>query len=205
VESLNGVALEKDLNFWVTVLLRGFVALSAGGGILIISDMTRVKLLMPITLVFAFIGLGAYGVLDSTLIFISSFMTESKRTRLAIRLQGVIGVVVGALLLSVLLEQVRLEWFLSLAAIQAFGAGIAEVVVARHSANRSLSVWNYTAAGVALIFAFIYVFLRVGWADRLTPRALSLSLCAYLVAFGIAQCLTAARMLYADERAMVPR
>jgi hypothetical protein len=71
---------------------------------------------------------------DSTLIFISSFMSESKRARLAMRLQGVIGVVVGVLLLSVVFERVSLEWFLSLAAIQAFGAGIAETMVARHSA-----------------------------------------------------------------------
>jgi hypothetical protein len=66
-------------------------------------------------------------------------------------------------------------------------------------------VWTYAAAGIALIFACIYVLLRVGWTDRLTPSALSWSLCAYLVAFGITQCITAARMLYADERAMIAR
>jgi hypothetical protein len=198
-----GVALNKDLHFWATVLARGFVALLAGAGILIVSDMARLILLMPIALAVAIVGLAAYGVMDSTLVFVSSFMSDSEKAKLAMRLQGVIGVVVGVLLLSVS-ERVRLEWFLTLAAIQAFGAGIAEIMVARHSANRSLSLWNYAAAGIALIFSCIYVFLRVGWADRLTAHALSLSLWAYLVAFGIAQCITAARMLYADERAIIP-
>jgi hypothetical protein len=79
--SLNA-RLKKDLHFWVTVLARGFIALLAGGGILIVSAMARIILLQPIALAVAIVGLAAYGVVDSTLIFVSSFMCESKRARL---------------------------------------------------------------------------------------------------------------------------
>ena len=194
--------MKTDLHFWVTILARGFLALLTGSAILIVPDMARTLLLLPLALAIAITGLAFYGVVDSTLIFVASFMAASKRASVAMRLQGVVGVAVGVLLLSVVYNRVRLEWFLTLAAVQAFSAGVAEIVVARHAANRGLSAWNYAAAGIALVFACLYVVLRVGWADSLTPRALSWSLYAYLVAFGIAQCITAARMIYADERAI---
>lgn len=196
------MTLKTDLHFWVTILARGFLALLVGSAILIVPDMARTILLLPLALAIAITGLAFYGVVDSTLVFVASFMAASRRASVAMRLQGVVGVAIGVLLLSVVFPRVRLEWFLTLTAIQAFSAGVAEMVVAKHAANPSLSAWNYAAAGIALLFACIYVVLRVGWADRLTPRALSWSLYAYLVAFGIAQCITAARMIYSDKLGM---
>ena len=198
---MKGAALRNDQRFWVTTLVRGFLAVLTGSAILILPDMARTILLLPLALAIAITGLAAYVVVDSTLVIVASFMPGSERARLAMRLQGVIGLLLGILLLS-LYERVQLEWFLSLAAIQSFSVGVAEIVIARHySPTRRLWIWNYAAACIALLFCCIYVFLRVGWAERLTPRAVSWSLYAYLVAFGIAQCITAARMLYADLRA----
>jgi hypothetical protein len=147
-------------------------------------------------------GLAGYGVFDSALIFVSSFMVESAAVKIALRVQGLTGVSIGLLLLSVVYNQVRLEWFLSLAAIQALSAGIGEAVVAKHTRNRAASRWNYAAAVIAFVFAAVYGFVRIRLAGELTPRALSWTVYMYLLAFGIAQCLTAARMLYADRQAL---
>lgn len=195
--------MKRDMDFWITVLARGLVALLAGSAILIVPDMARTILLLPIAVAVAIAGLAGYGVFDSALIFVSSFMVQTARVKLVLRVPGLMGLTIGLLLLSVVYNQVQLAWFLSLAALQALGAGIAETVVARHATNRALSHWNYAAAAIAFVFAAVYGFIRVRMADELTPRALSWTVYMYLLAFGIAQCLTAARMLYADHQTMV--
>lgn len=197
--------MKRDVDFWVTMVARGLVALLAGSAILIVPDMARTILLLPIAVAVAIAGLAGYGVFDSALIFISSFMAETAKVRIALRIQGLIGVLIGLLLLSVVYNQVRLEWFLGLAALQALTAGVAEMVVARHSVNPSITHWNYAASVVAFAFAAVYAAIRIWWAEDLTPRALSWTVYTYLLAFGIAQCLTAARMLYADRHALSAR
>jgi len=196
--------MRQDLHFWLTIMARGFVALLTGSAILIVPDLARTILLLPIALAVAITGLAAYGVVDSVLVFVSSFMVESARARIALLVQGCVGMVVGLLLLSVVYDHVQLKWFLSLAAAQALCAGVAETVVARHAGDRPIGRWNYTTAAIAFAFSVLYGYLRVQ-ADALTPRTLSWSVYAYLVAFGIAECITAARMLYANEHSIARR
>jgi hypothetical protein len=195
--------MERDVDFWIAVLARGLVALLAGSAILIVPDMAKTILLLPIAIAVAVAGLAGYGVFDSALIFVSSFMVESAKVKIALRVQGLMGVSIGLLLLSVVYNQVQLKWFLSFAVLQALSAGIGETVVAKHTRNRAASHWNYAAAAVAFVFAAVYGFIRVRLAGELTPRALSWAVYMYLLAFGIAQCLTAARMLYADRQALL--
>ncbi len=196
--------MRQNLHFWLTILARGFVALLAGSAILIVPDLAKTILLLPIALAVAITGLAAYGVVDSVLVFVSSFMVDSGKAKAALRVQGFVGIAVGLLLLSVVFDHVQLEWFLSLAAIQALCAAAAETVVARHASDRPVGRWNYTTAAIAFVFSAVYVYLRIH-ADDLTPRRLSWSVYAYLVAFGIAECITAARMLYASEHSIIRR
>lgn len=192
----------KDMHFWYTTLARGFVALLAGSAILVIPDMARTLLLLPVAVTFAILGLAAYGVIDSTLVFVSSYMAASERARVALRIQGSIGVLIGILLLSVVFDRVQLEWFLTLAALQALSIFVGEYTIARHEKQHAISVWNYSAAAVALVFACAYLLLRFVFLSRLTHSEISWWVYLYLVALGIAQCLTAARMLYADYSTM---
>lgn len=195
--------MERDIHFWYTTLIRGFIALIAGSAIIFIPEMAHTILLLPIAVGVAVVGLATYGVLDSTLIFISSFMAASRPARVALRIQGVVGASVGLLLLSIVFERVQLEWFLSLAAVQAFSLCVGEFIVARHERRRATSSWNYAASAIAFLFACAYVTVRVRYADGLTYADLSWLVYAYLVALGIAQALTAARMIYADYRPSV--
>lgn len=193
--------MRQDLHFWITTMARGFVALLTGSAILIVPDLARTILLRPIALAVAITGLAAYGVVDSALVFVSSFMINSARAKVALRFQGFVGVVVGLLLLSVVYDHVQLKWFLSLAAIQALCMAVAETVVARHATDRPVGRWNHSTAAIAVVFFALYTYLRIH-GDNLSSRALSWSLYAYLVALGIAECITAARMLYANEHSI---
>jgi len=192
--------MQKDIHFWFTTLIRGFIALLAGTGILVIPDMARTILLLPLAIAFAVVSLAAYGILDSTIIFVSSYMVESRRTRLALRLQGTVGVIAGGLLLFVVADRVQLIWFLSLAALQALGVAAGEFIVARHEPRHSISIWNYAGAAVAACFGTLYLVVRFAYVEHLTYRDVSWLIYGYLVAFGIAQCLTASRVIYADYR-----
>ena len=190
--------MEKDTHFWFATLVRGFIALIAGSAIIVIPDMARTLLLLPIAIAVAILGLAAYGVLDSALIFVSSFMAGTQPARIALRIQGMVGATVGLLLLTVVFERVRLEWFLTLAALQALSIGVGEIVVAWHEKQRAVSLWNYSAAGVAMTFGCAYLVVRFGYLSRFTNREVCWLIYAYLVALGIAQCITAGRMIYAD-------
>lgn len=189
----------RDVHFWFVVLIRGLVALMAGSLVLIIPDMAKTLLLLPFAVAVSIICLALYGVLDSTLVLISSFMTESPWARAGLNLQGVAGITLGVLFASVLFDHIQLTWFLSLAAIQALSAAVGEFVVARHAKTRPSGVLNYSAAIIASCAGLLFVFLRLLYGASLTPREVSICLYGYLIAFGIAQCLTAAQMLYSDR------
>jgi uncharacterized membrane protein HdeD (DUF308 family) len=193
--------MQNDKHFWWTTLVRGFVALIAGSAIMVIPEMARTLLLLPIAIAISILGLAVYGVLDSVLVFVTSYMATSRPAKFVLRLQGVIGVTVGILLYRVFFFHVQLHWFLILIVIQSLSTAIAEFLIARHSRTRATSRWNFTDAAVAFGFSCVYFYIVLALADRMVPQKISWLIYGYLVAFGIAQCLTAARMLYADQHA----
>jgi len=179
--------------------VRGFLALIAGSAVMVIPDMARTLLLLPMAIVVAILALAVYGILDSVLVFVTSYMAASRPAKVALRVQGVVGVTVGILLYQVFFDYVQLPWFLILIAIQALSTAIAEFIVARHSMTNFTSMWNFAAAGVAFLFGCAYLYAVFVLAVSMTPQEISWLVFGYLLAFGIAQCLTAARMLYADH------
>jgi hypothetical protein len=195
------ITMKADEHFWWTTLLRGFIALTAGSLIIVIPDMARTLLLLPMAMVIAVLGLAVYGILDSVLVFVTSYMTASRPSQIALRFQGIAGIMVGILFIGMFSDFVQLSWFLILIAFQSLIAAIAEFLVARHSKAPSTSHWNFAAAGVAFVFSCVYFYILFGRASQMVPHDISWLIFGYLLAFGIAQCLTAARMLYADQQA----
>lgn len=194
--------MNNDIHFWLATVVRGALALIIGSAVMVIPDMARTLLLLPFAVAISIPCLAAYGVLDSAIVFITSFMVPTLTPKIALRLQGTIGVVVGVLLFSVVYDRVRLHWFLYLIAFQALSTALAEFVVARHAFTRSTSIWNYAAASVALLFLIAYSFAATVFVNALTAREVAWLIYGYLLALGLAQCLTAARMLYADRQVM---
>jgi hypothetical protein len=194
------IAMKNDEYFWWTTLARGFLALTAGSAILVIPDTARTFLSLPIAVVVAIFGLAVYGVLDSVLLFVTSYMAASRAAKIALRVQGSIGVTVGILLIWAFSDYVQISWFLIFIVIQSLSTAIAEFLVARHSRITVDSRWNFAAAAVAFVFCCSYSYVLFFHLAQLVPREVSWLVFGYLLAFGIAQCLTAARMLYSDYR-----
>jgi hypothetical protein len=150
---------------------------------------------------FSMLTLPAYGVMDSSLVLLSSTMSRSRKAVMALRMQGAVGIVVGVLLFAVLYERVKLEWFFLLAGVQALCLGVTEVAVARHTISHAKTIWNYGAAAVAFSFGSAYLLLRFVFADGLSSREICWLIYGYLLAFGFCQTMTASRMLFAKHRA----
>jgi uncharacterized membrane protein YfcA len=62
--------MKKYENFWVVTIFRGVLAVLIGAAILVVPDMTRTLLLLPVGVAFAVISLAFYGVADSLLVFL---------------------------------------------------------------------------------------------------------------------------------------
>ena len=192
--------MKNDIHFWMATLVRGALALIVGSAVIVIPDMATTLLLLPFALAISILCLASYGVLDSTIVFITSFMASSRTARIALLLQGTFGIIVGILLLSIAFDRVQFDWFLYLIGIQALCVALAEFVVARHALTHGTSIWNYAAAFVALLFMAAYFIAAATSRESLAPREVAWLIFGYLVAFGMAQCLTAARMLYSDRQ-----
>ena len=88
-------------------------------------QLTHFEAFLLFAVVISILCLATYGVLDSAVVFITSFMASSRVPKISLRLQGTAGGVVGVTLFSIVYNRVRLEWFLYLIAFQALCAAIA--------------------------------------------------------------------------------
>lgn len=187
--------------FWVVTIYRGVLAILIGSAILVVPDMARTLLLLPLAVAFAVLSLAFYGVADSILVFLTSFFASLRRARTGLRVQSACGLAIGAMFFSIFIDRIQLHWFLYLIALQAFAAAYSEYLVARHTSRRHGSRWSYAAAGAALICAVGYTIAAAIAPDNLSPRTISFLAYAYLGAFGVAQTLMAAWMLHIERRA----
>jgi hypothetical protein len=104
--------VKNDIHFWIATVARGTLALLTGSAVIVIPDLARTLLLLPFAAAISTVGLAAYVVRDSAVVFIISFMVSSRIPKVALRLQGAFGIIVGVLLFSVVYDRVRLHWFL---------------------------------------------------------------------------------------------
>ena len=67
-------------NFGIVTILRGVLALLIGSGVLILPDMTRNPLQLPIAVAIVILSLATYGIADSILVFVTSYFTSWPRS-----------------------------------------------------------------------------------------------------------------------------
>jgi hypothetical protein len=181
--------------YWVATMARGLIAVVAAVAVLFLSDVAATILLLPLAVVISILCLAAYVVIDSAIVLASSFMVPRGRPgALALRVQGICGIVIGILLFTLAFNKVRPAWFLYLAALQALFVALAELIVARGTALHHDSAWCYASAGISIVSAAALVS-----GTHLNHRNLAWLLCAYLGTFGLNLFLLAARMLF-EER-----
>jgi hypothetical protein len=188
-------------HFWTVTIYRGALALLLACAILVVPDMAHTLLLLPFAVAFAVLSLAAYGIVDSVLVFVTSFFASLRPARVALRAQSAFGVILGALFFSILFDRIQLHWFLYLIAVQAFAAAYSEFLIARHTSRRHGSRWSYAAGGAALLCAVGYTVAAAIAPGNLTEREISFLAYAYLGVFGTAQILMSSRMIYIERRA----
>jgi hypothetical protein len=180
-------------------MVRGFLAIVVGTGVLFIPEMASTILLLPFAIAISILCLAAYGVIDSAIIFITSFMIpRQQRTRIALRVQGICGAVIGILLFALVYDHVDLNWFLYLAAIQAAGMAATEFVIATGTSRHHGSRWCYASAIIAAISAIALLFAR-----DLSPRELAWLIYGYLGIFGFNLFALSARMLFSERNLLL--
>src|SRR5260370_21572244 len=181
--------------YWAATMIRGLRAVVAGTGVLFIPEMASTILLLPFAVAISILCLAAYGTIDSAIILTTSFMIPHQQPgRLALRMQGICGAVIGILLFALVYDHVDLHWFLYLAAAQAATAAITDFIVARGTSAHHGAKWCYASAGVAAISSIALLFGK-----NLSPHELAWLLYGYLGAFGFNLFALAARMLLAGR------
>lgn len=182
--------------YWGATMIRGFIAIIISTGILFIPAMASTILLLPFAIAISILCLAAYGVIDSAIIFTTSFMIPRKKPgRLALRIQGICGALIGILLFAVVYDHVDLRWFLYLAAIQAAGLAVTEFVVARGTSIHHGSKWCYASAIIAAVSAVALP----SFGRDLSPRELAWLIYGYLGIFGFNLFILSARMFFAER------
>jgi hypothetical protein len=181
--------------YWAAMMIRGILAVVAGTVVLFIPEMASTILLLPFAVVISILCLAAYGTIDSAIILTTSFMIPRQQPgRLALRMQGICGAVIGMLLFALVSDRVELHWYLYLAAVQAATAAIAEFIVARGTSAHHGAKWCYASAAVAATSSIALLFGK-----NLSPRELAWLLYGYLGVFGFNLFSLSARMLFAER------
>jgi len=178
--------------------VRGLLAIVAAMAALVFPQMASTILPRPFAVVMSICVLAAYGTMDSAIMLVCSFMIpRGKPGRLVLRLQGVCGAVIGALLFSLIYKQLELQVFQYLAAAQAAGLAVTEFIVARGTSEAHGAKWCYASAGIAAVSA---VALIVG--RNLEPRQLAWLIYGYLALFGFNLFALAVRMLFEERNGL---
>ena len=176
-------------------MVRGLLAIVAGTAVLVIPEMASTILFLPFAIVISILCLAAYGVIDSAIVLTIGFMIPHQRPgRVALKVQGIGGVVIGILLFALVYDRIDLHWFLYLAAIQAAGIAVTEFIVARGTSVHHGARWCYVSAVVAAISAIALLFGR-----HLSPRELAWLIYGYLGVLGFDLFALSARMLFAER------
>lgn len=182
--------------YWTATLVRGVVAIIAGTGILFLPEMVSTILLRPFGVVIAILCLAAYGIVDSAIVLVTSFMIQPGQPgRIAMQLQGLAGATIGILLFALVYNRIDLEWFIYLAALHALSVAAVEFIVARSTSKHHAANWCYAASAIAALSAIGLLLGRNGG-----PRELTWLLFAYLGVFGFNLSTLGARMIFAERQ-----
>lgn len=178
--------------YWGATCVRGVIALAAGVAIVFLSALNATILLMPFGILCSVLILAAYVVADSAIVVACSFMLPRPHLgRVALRVQGIAGMLIGIACFLVGEGEAGLQWFLYLAALQALCVAVAEYLSARHTAQYHHSNWCYASAAIAALSSVILIIFH-----RATGQFLSWVLYSYLWCFGLNLFVLSCHMLF---------
>jgi uncharacterized membrane protein HdeD (DUF308 family) len=183
--------------YWTATCVRGVIALAAGVVIAFCSALNTTILLLPLGIVFSLLALAAYVVVDSAIVLACSFMLPHHHLgRVALRIQGLIGMMIGIACFIVSQSEADIRWFLYLAALQSCCVAVAEYISARNTAEFHNSKWCYAASVIAALACVVLVIFH-----QATGHLLSWLLYSYLWCFGLNLFVLSCHMLFEEVHA----
>jgi hypothetical protein len=189
--------LKSYTEYWVATMVRGVLGIVVATAVLVIPEMASTVLLRPFAVVVSICLLAAYTFMDSSVVLVTSFMIpRGMPGRVILRLQGLCGAVIGAVLFS-FIYQSDLHWFLYLSAAQALLLAVTEFVVARGTSVHHGATWVYAASAIAAVSA-----VALAFGVKLEPRQLAWLIYCYLGVFGLNLFALGARMLFEERHAI---
>ncbi|WP_244501922.1 hypothetical protein [Terriglobus roseus] len=177
-------------------LVRGGLAFLTGCLVMVTVDMDKSLLLVSVGIAVAVAALAVYGIVDSVLLLASSLAYPHRWPRRVMQIQGALGIVIGALFLTLLFDHAAVEWFLPMAVVQAFSTAVGEFVLLNHNRAQRWALWDFAGAFVATCFGVTYTAIRIHAGSRFSPAELATAIYLYLLLFGLAQSATSLRMLF---------
>lgn len=192
--------MKHFVHFWWITIARGFLAILTSFAVVAIPDAVRMLFLLPLAVMYSVLVLAVYGILDSTLVWIASFNTDALWPRIAQRLQSLLGLCCGTLLITVVFEHMQLLWFFYLMGFQLLAVAIGELFTASHLSKHHRASWARSAGWLAATGGLVLLVMATVYAPSLTYRLIGWVLYFYLLAFGLLQCSIGALMLYIIPR-----
>ena len=152
------------IQHWWVLALRAGLAMGLAIFVFLMSAWAKYSLLDAVTVPFMVAGLSAYGILDSLLLLYLGFQLPHRTGARALGImQGIGGMILGGLLLSILFAEAQLDWFIYLITAQAGFAGAFELTSGRHFQHHHREEWACYAAGiVSIIFALLLQIVYTG-------------------------------------------
>lgn len=184
--------------YWGATCVRGLIALMAGVVIAFCSALNAMLLLMPLGIVISLLALAAYIVVDSAIVLACSFMLPHRHLgRVALRIQGFVGTMIG--IACFMASRTEVRWFLYLAALQACCVAITEYLSARETADYHSSKWCYASSVIAALSCVVLLTFR-----HATGHLLSWLLYSYLWSFGLNLLVLSCHMLFEEFHSYRP-
>jgi hypothetical protein len=170
--------MREFLRSWWIFALRGILASVLAILLFFGQTFTRDDWTGAFSLPFIILALGLYGIGDSLLVLAISTRLPRRHVLVKIALlQGICGLLVGTVLLTVLFTRATLGWFAVLAGFQATVTGTYELWMAVHIKRHTLDEYVTVGAGVSsLIAAACLLFVYDGS---------SYSITGWLVGYGL--------------------
>ena len=138
------------IHHWWILGLRAMLALVLAVAIFLLQAFAKFSLLDAVTVPFMIVALTVYDVLDSFLLLYLGlqFAPHSPSRTISIT-QGICGIGIGGLLLTVFFRTVEIDWYLYIISAQAAATGVFELLSGLRFTSHVRDEWACFATGVA--------------------------------------------------------
>jgi hypothetical protein len=147
--------------YWCLISIRAAVALAASAFLIFLPGMMRSMFLMPMAVISMLFALAIYGIADSLTLMVAGLkVTTNTRWHRALLIQATLGIAIGMILATVAFSATQVQWFVPLAAGQAFIVGFVEIAMARRALHSSGDrIASYATGIVAIISGMVLLMI----------------------------------------------